>query len=462
MTNAHIKEGLDKTLSRNNIKYWKHLISEYELIKDKRHNHYNFVQEFYKSVLPDTWYTLYTGDIVYTSSHLRGKRMAWNESTKMDERLKFVARLLEGEQMAKLCREFGITRRTGYKIYNRYKESGLQGLSDRSRRPYRHSNQLPYQIERAILGLKKEYPSWGAPKLREKLIRLFPDLHHYPAISTIHAILDRHGLVKRKKRRKYKAQGTYLSNPNKVNSLWCADYKGEFMLGNKKYCYPLTITDYHFRYLLAVESLESTKEQFAFTVFERIFREYGLPNSIRTDNGIPFSSPNSLYGLSKLSVWWLRLGINIERIKPGNPQQNGRHERMHLTLKKEATKPPAFNSLQQQDKFDLFQEVYNNQRPHKAINMKYPAELYTPSVKQYKGIEDINYDFADKIVTITRCGRICIGKKKINVSTVFAGQKVGIKEVEDDIYLVSVMKFDIGYFDLNTCRLETINNPFAS
>lgn len=161
-------------------------------------------------------------------------------------------------------------------------------------------------------------------------------------------------------------------------------------------------------------------------------------------------------------MWWLRLGVNIERIKPGKPQQNGRHERMHLTLKKETTKPPAFNFLQQQCKFDEFQEIYNNQRPHQAINMKYPAELYTPSVREYKGLTEIDYSFADKIVTITKCGRICIGKKKINVSTVFAGQKVAIKEVDDNIWLVSFMKFDIGYFDLNSCRLETINNPFAS
>ena len=388
--------------------------------------------------------------------------MTWKENNIMDERLKFVGRLLEGEQMSSLCREFGITRRTGYKIYNRYKACGLEGLSDRSRRPYRHANQLPYQVERAILGIKHEYSSWGAPKIREKLMRQFPDMHHYPAISTVHAILDRHGLVKRKKRKKYKAAGTYLSNPNKANSLWCADYKGEFLLGNKQYCYPLTITDYYSRYLLAVEGLDSTKEKFAFAGFERIFKEYGLPNAIRTDNGIPFASPNSLYGLSKLSVWWLRLGIGIERIKPGHPEQNGRHERMHLTLKKEATKPAAFNFLQQQSKFDAFQEVYNNQRPHQAINMKYPAELYTPSIKQYSGLPDIDYPFADKVITITRCGRICMGSNKINVSTLFAGQKVGIKEVEDKIWLVTFMNYELGYFDENNCRLETINNPFAS
>jgi len=152
----------------------------------------------------------------------------WKESNKMDERLKFVARLLEGEKMAGLCREFGISRKTGYKIFTRYKKQGLEGLSDRSRRPYRHANQLPYQVERAILGIKQDYPSWGAPKIREKLARQFPDIH-LPAISTVHAVLDRHGLVKRQKRRRYRAEGTQLSHATSANQLWCADYKGEFL-----------------------------------------------------------------------------------------------------------------------------------------------------------------------------------------------------------------------------------------
>lgn len=385
--------------------------------------------------------------------------MAWKECSIMDERLKFVARLLEGEKMAVVCREFGITRRTGYKIYDRYKECGLEGLNDRSRRPYRHANQLPYQVERALLGIKKDYPSWGAPKIREKLMRMFPDIHA-PATSTVHAVLDRHGLVQRRRSRRYKAEGTALSNPAKPNQLWCCDYKGEFMLGNKTYCYPLTITDAHSRYLLACEGQESTKEAGAFAAFEAVFREYGLPDAIRSDNGLPFASPNALYGLSKLSVWWLRLGIHIERIKPGNPQQNGKHERMHRTLKRETTKPAAFNLLQQQTKFDHFCKVYNHERPHQGINNLYPAELYTPSAKIYSGLPDVEYPFVDKTVTVTNCGRICIGKKKINVTSVLAGQQVGITQTDDDTWLVSFMKYDIGYFDENSCRLEPIDNPF--
>ena len=385
--------------------------------------------------------------------------MPWKECKPMDERLKFVARLLDGEKMSALCREFGISRPTGYKIFNRYKNLGLEGLEDRSRRPYRHANKLPFQIERTILQIKREHPSWGAPKIREKLIREYPMIKP-PAKSTVHAVLDRNDLVKRRKRRRYKAEGTPLSDARSPNALWCADYKGEFMLGNKKYCYPLTVTDYRSRFVLACEGLESTKSPFAFTVFERVFKEFGLPDAIRTDNGVPFASPNALFGLSRLSIWWLRLGIDIERIKPGHPEQNGRHERMHLTLKKEATKPASFNFLQQQGRFDDFVEVYNNQRPHQALGGQYPGDLYTPSPRPYRPPEPLEYPYHDRTITVTKCGRLCIGSRKINLSTVFAGQKVGIREVADNIWLVSFMDYDLGFFDEEVGRVEPGPNPF--
>jgi putative transposase len=283
-----------------------------------------------------------------------------------------------------------------------------------------------------------------------------------PAISTVHAVLHRHDLVNRPRRRRYKAEGTSLSTTRRPNDLWCADYKGEFMLADKRYCYPLTITDFASRYLLSCEALSTTKEYYAFAVFERVFKDFGLPKAIRTDNGVPFASPNSLFGLSKLSVWWLRLGIEIERIKPGNPQQNGRHERMHLTLKKEATKPAAKNLLQQQGKFDRFIEIYNQERPHQAIGMQYPAELYTPSPRSYRGIGELEYPFHDRTITVTNCGRICIGKRKINLSTVFAGQNVGVKEVSDKIWLVSFMKYDLGFFDQDLGTVTSAENPFGA
>jgi putative transposase len=378
----------------------------------------------------------------------------------MDERLRFVARLLEGEKMAPLCAAFGISRKTGYKIFDRYKDCGVGAFNDRSRRPHRQANRLPPQLEAVIVRLKREYPGWGAPKIREKLRQQSPT-PHLPAISTVHAVLDRYGLVHRRRRRRRVAMGTELSQPIEPNALWCADYKGEFMLGNRRYCYPLTVTDFASRYLLTCEALGTTQEKFAFTVFERTFKEFGLPHLIRTDNGVPFASAHALYGLSKLSVWWLRLGIQIERIKPGHPQQNGRHERMHLTLKKEATKPAASNVLQQQARFDAFVERYNQERPHQALGMKVPADVYSRSPRVYRGLEDLAYPFHDRTATVTRCGRICFNRRKINLSQVFAGQNVGVTQVGERIWLVTFMDYDLGYFDDETCRLEPIENPFG-
>lgn len=387
--------------------------------------------------------------------------MPWKECSQVDEKLRFVARLLEGEKMAPLCREFNISRKTGYKIFERYKDCGLKGLTDRSRKPHRYANRLPFQVEATILQIKNEKPHWGAPKIRELIIRKYPDVKP-PAKSTVHAVLDRNGLVNKKRKRRYKARGTALSHPNKPNQLWCADYKGEFMLGNRKYCYPLTITDFSSRYLLACEGLSTNKEIYAFSVFERVFKEFGLPNAIRTDNGVPFSSTQALFGLSKLSVWWLRLGIQIERITPGMPQQNGRHERMHLTLKKEATKPAAENFLQQQERFDSFIDEFNDERPHQALGMKCPGEVYTGSARPYQGLPDVAYPFHDQTIIVTGCGRVCFNRRKINLSTVLAGQAIGVKEVQDKIWLVSFMDYDLGYFDEETNKLEPAANPFGS
>ncbi len=332
--------------------------------------------------------------------------MPWKECSVMDERLRFVARLLDGEAMTDVCRTFGISRKTGYKIYDRYKEHGIEALSDRSRRPVRYANQLPPQIESLIVGLKRDKPHWGARKIRELLVRQLAGDVRVPAKSTIHAVLHRHGLVKPIGRPRHRATGTPLSTGAAPNELWCADFKGEFKLGNGQYCYPLTVTDHASRFLLLCEALESTREDLAVTAFEQLFRERGLPEAIRSDNGVPFASPNALFNLSKLAVWWLRLGIAIERIKPGHPQQNGRHERMHLTLNKEATRH-------------------------------------------------------DREVVVTACGRICMHRKKVNISTVLAGQRLGIKEIDDGIWIVSFMRYDLGYIDLEQRTLQPPDNPFG-
>ena len=380
----------------------------------------------------------------------------------MDERMRFVIRLKDGESMASLCREFDISRKTGYKILQRYEQCGVEGLSDRARRPFRYANQLSEQIEAAIVAARREKPNWGARKIRERLLRRLPNAVKVPACSTIHAVLDRHGLVSRPRlRRGTRAQGTALSQGLNPNDLWCADYKGEFLLGNKRYCYPLTVTDHASRFLLLCEALESNKEDSAFWAFERLFQERGLPQAIRSDNGVPFASPNGLFNLSKLSVWWLRLGISIERIRPGHPQQNGRHERMHLTLKQETTRPAAANILQQQAKFDTFLEEFNQERPHEALAMKSPADVYIASRRTYLGIPQPHYPFHDQTVFVTSCGRLCLFRKKINLSTSLAGQAVGIKEVDQGIWLVSFMDYDLGYIDLEEKTLQPLQNPFG-
>jgi hypothetical protein len=213
---------------------------------------------------------------------------------------------------------------------------------------------------------------------------------------------------------------------------------------------------------LLCEAFESIREAPVIEAFQRLFRDRGVPDAIRSDNGLPFASPNGLYDLSRLSVWWLRLGIGIERIKPGHPQQNGRHERMHLTLKKEATRPPGLNSLQQQARFDDFVHEFNIERPHEALAMRCPAELYTASPRPYHGLPEFEYPWHDRDILVTACGRICLHRKKINISTVLAGQKLGIKEVDDGIWLVSFMNYDLGYIDLEQRTLQTIDNPFGT
>ena len=387
--------------------------------------------------------------------------MPWKESRKVEEKLRFVARHLEGESISSLCREFGISRVTGHKLVERYRQSGMEALSDRSKRPYRMANQLPFQIESLIVDIKKEFPTWGAPKIRERMLTRYPDIKT-PAKSTVHAVLERHGLVKHKRAgARPRSQGTVLLGAQQPNELWCTDFKGEFMLADRRYCYPLTVTDFHSRFLLCCEGLESTREAMAMTVFERLFREYGLPQRIRSDNGVPFASAHALHGLSRLAVWWLRLGIEIERIKPGNPQQNGRHERMHRTLKQATTRPPAINMLQQQDKFEDFIREYNYERPHEALEMKTPSALYEPSMRPYEGLPPVEYPFHDRVITVTECARLCLERRKINLSTVLAGQNVGIKQVDDQIWQVSFMDYDLGFFDMDSCRVEPGPNPFG-
>lgn len=386
--------------------------------------------------------------------------MSWKESHTMDERVRFISRLIDGERMMDLCLEFGISRKTGYKFWERYQRIGLTGLVDESRRPLHIPHRTANEIERLVLNLRMMRPTWGPKKLKVKLDELHPGLK-FPAASTIGDLLDRNGLIKPRGKRRGRFYPTELTNSSNPNDLWCVDFKGQFRLGNRAYCYPLTVTDHCSRYLLGCESLENTREIGARASFESVFDKYGLPDAIRSDNGAPFASCG-IYGLSKLSVWWIRLGIRIEHIEPGCPEQNGRHERMHLTLKQETTRPPAHNHLQQQERFDEFGRVFNEQRPHEALEMKTPASIYRPSTKKFSDVP-VDYPTHDATRTVMRGGCIKLWKQKTAfIGRAFTGEKVGLRQLNKDCWLVTFAKLDLGYIDSQTGKFSVENHMTQS
>ena len=383
--------------------------------------------------------------------------MPWKVRKIVTERMAFVSRLERGERMSDLCRGFGISRKTGYKILDRFRRGGAEGLFDQSRRPERSPQRTPEAVQDLVLGLKKEYPTWGPKKLKAELERREKGIR-IPAHSTIGELLARHGLVNHRRRRPRRANpSTNLRTSRNANELWCADFKGEFRLGNRKYCYPLTISDNFSRYLLACEGLESTRELGARAIFVETFREFGLPTAIRTDNGAPFAS-TGLLGLTKLSVWWLRLGIELERIEPGHPEQNGRHERIHLTLKEESTRPAGDNHLQQQEKLDTFREAYNEKRPHEALAMKRPAEVYMPSERAYpRELPEPDYPLHDKVKRVKLSGEVKFnGQTRFHLSIALAGEMGGLREVEEARWLVSFLDVDLGHYDERQRQFEPI------
>lgn len=391
--------------------------------------------------------------------------MPWKVTHIMNERMRFVTRYEAGERMTDLAREFGISRKTGYKIWRRYQELGPVGLYDLSRVPRRSPNRTAPAIVELILDFKARYVSWGAKKLRWELMRRNPGLA-LPVETTVHRILLRHGLVKPRRRRQ---RITYSSGPLRdsaaPNDIWAADYKGQFRLSLKggPYCYPLTITDHYSRFLLGCEALDNTKAIPARTFFEKVFGEYGLPSVIRTDNGPPFAS-RGLLGLTNLSVYWLKLGIDLERIEPGHPEQNGRHERMHLTLKQETTRPAASSSLAQQERFDAFQQAFNHERPHEALGMKRPSDVYVASKRALPSVvgelEYPHHDFSARVGNggfIQKAGKI----PRTYLSQALYGESVGLRELENDCWLVSFSHINLGIIDKRNESFEaaTLNCP---
>lgn len=374
--------------------------------------------------------------------------MPWKESRPMDERVRFISRLLDGERMHDLCQEFGISRKTGYKFRSRYLAQGVRGLVDESRAPRCHPHHTPRELEELVVTLRKTKPTWGPKKLKARLAVIHPGLA-FPAASTIGDILRRYEIPLARRRRRRKAVSTgILRESTKPNDIWCVDFKGQFELGNRRLCYPLTISDHFSRYLLGCEALEGTRLRETISAFEQVFAERGLPKTIRSDNGTPFAGAGPM-GWSQLAVWWLRLGIELERIEPGHPEQNGRHERMHWTLKNEATRPASRNHLQQQERFDVFREEFNEVRPHEALGMKTPASVYTVSEREYpEHLDGLEYPLHDITAAVASNGKVHVNKQlHFYLSNALAEENVGLREIEPGRWLVSFLDYDLGCFD---------------
>jgi putative transposase len=366
----------------------------------------------------------------------------------VEERLRFV---LEHEEeqytMSELCHIYGISRETGYKWLRRYQKQGWAGLQDLDRAPQRHPNQMPPEMERAILELRRARMSWGPRKLKRVLERRDGE-QRWPAASTIGALLAREGLVvHRKQRRRVPAYTQPFASAHAPNRVWCCDFKGWFRTGDGERIDPLTISDAHSRYLLRCQAVEQSNTEQVQAVFEATFREYGLPEAIRSDNGGPFAS-RAIAGLSRLAVWWMKLGIVPERIAAGHPEQNGRHERLHRTLKQETASPPAANRRAQQRAFDRFRQEYNQQRPHEALAMETPSALYRPSSRLYPArLPEPEYPSAMQVRRVHEHGQFHWKYRDVFLSKVLWGERIGLLSVDDRFFTIYCAAFPIARFD---------------
>jgi transposase InsO family protein len=373
----------------------------------------------------------------------------------MDQRTQFIAdHLRETQTITELCDRYGVSRKTGYKWIDRYLRLGPAGLEEHSRRPHRAPNQTADEIVAAILEARHRHPGWGGKKLRALLQRRHPRWT-LPGRSTVCDILSRHGLVPtRRQRRRLGHPGKPTTIMAAPNAVWCADYKGQFKTGDGRYCYPLTVTDGFSRYLLGCQGLGSTAGVEAQPVFTRLFKEYGLPLRIRTDNGIPFAT-TTLARLSKLSAWWVRLGILPEFIEPGRPDQNGRHERMHRTLKAATTRPAAGSLGAQQRRFNTFREEFNHVRPHEALAQQTPAACYHPSPRPMPDrLPPLEYPDRFEVRYVSANGGIRWNHRWVNVSTVCVGEYVGLEEIDDGIWNVYFGPLRLGRLLERHMRIE--------
>ena len=373
--------------------------------------------------------------------------MPWEGTSVLDQKKSFVLEWAKDrEPKTVLCQRYGISRTLGYEIWKRFLKQGEVGLQDRSRAPHQHPNQVSDELEQQILELKGSHPHAGAPKLHQLLGEQLPSKP--PATSTIGLILKRHGLTQKPKRRRqsppYEQPLEHADEPNRV---WCMDFKGWFRTLDGVRCDPLTISDAYSRYLIRCQALTPTDGERVKVLLEAVFLEYGLPEAIRTDNGAPFASCGR-GGLSRLAIWWIKLGIRPERIEPGKPQQNGRHERMHRTLKQHTAQPPAANGRAQQRAFDEFQRYYNQQRPHEALGQRRPASLYQPSPRSYPHrLLTIDYEDGWQVRQVQAHGQFSWQGHDVFVSETLEGERIGLEPLDDRLWRVWFGPVDLGIFD---------------
>ena len=365
----------------------------------------------------------------------------------MDERVRFIAGLQSGLGMAEACRSYGVSRKTGYKWLERYKVGGPSGLEERSRAPHRMPWAIEDEMQELLIAARCQHPSWGPRKLLAWLERRHRG-RHFPAPSSVGDLLRRRGLVKpRRRRRRVQPRVARPGRYDAPNATWCADFKGWFRTGDGERCDPLTISDGYSRFVLGCHIVERPTLEHVQPQFERVFVEYGLPTAIRTDNGPPFAS-TGLGGLSRLAVWWLRLGITPDRIEPGRPEQNGRHERFHKTLKAETASPPASTPAAQQRRFDRFTREYNEDRPHESLADDTPADLYSPSRRSFpRTLPDVDYPAGCLVRSIHTAGTLKWRGGQIYVSEALIGQRVGLEPIDNDQWLIRFASLPLAVLD---------------
>jgi putative transposase len=383
--------------------------------------------------------------------------MPWRQTSPMDQKMQFIADYLRQTlSIIELCELYNVSRKTGYKWIERYLKHGPAGLEERSRQPHSSPHQTPRHVVDAFIELRRHHPAWGAKKLLAILQKRHPSWP-LPARSTVCDILRRNGLVPKTRHRRHIGHPGKPTSPILApNDVWSADFKGHFKTGDGLYCYPLTVADGYSRFLLGCQALSSTRVQEAKPVFTRLFKEFGLPKRIRTDNGVPFAT-NTLARLSQLSAWWVRLGILPEFIEPGKPQQNGRHERMHRTLKAETTRPPAASRRAQQRIFARFRQEFNCERPHEALDMQTPASRYEVSPREMPTkLPPLEYPDRFEVRYVSANGGIRWNHQWVNVSHVCVGAYVGLEEIDDGVWNVYFGPLKLGRLLERHMRIEDV------